>query len=220
MVAIQQETTVQPGGIIHIHSNQFPAVARAHVIVTIDQPLNDPPRNLASFLGAATGSFKSPAEVDAFLRGARLMGTLIDSSGQTTYLDANILIYFLEGHPAYSSHLLELFQAIDAGKIKAVTSELTLAECLVKPFRDNNLSTQQTYQSFFDPSSNFQTVHISRPILILLPNLRLSQTASSRRHSSRHRSRACLRYFHHQRPTCKTHSGNKYPATFRSHPLI
>ncbi len=37
MVAIQQDTTVQPGGIIHIHSDQLPAGARAHVTVVIDQ---------------------------------------------------------------------------------------------------------------------------------------------------------------------------------------
>ena len=40
MVAIQQDTTVQPGGIIHIHSDQLPPGARAHVTVVIDQSPN------------------------------------------------------------------------------------------------------------------------------------------------------------------------------------
>jgi hypothetical protein len=36
MVAIQQETTVQPGGIIHIHSDELPPGARARVTVVIE----------------------------------------------------------------------------------------------------------------------------------------------------------------------------------------
>ncbi len=70
MVAIQQDTTVQPGGIIHIHSDQLPDGARAQVIIL----LNEPPaasRTLSSFLGAGKGSVKSAAEIDAFLSAER-----------------------------------------------------------------------------------------------------------------------------------------------------
>lgn len=70
MVAIKQETTVQPGGIIQIHSEKLPAGARAEVIVLVNEP-NDSLRSLASFLGAAKGGFASAAEIDAFLRAER-----------------------------------------------------------------------------------------------------------------------------------------------------
>lgn len=70
MVAITQDTTIQPGGIIQIHSDELPAGARAQVIVIFDQP-PIAPRTLSSFLGAAKGGFKSPAEIDAFLRAER-----------------------------------------------------------------------------------------------------------------------------------------------------
>ena len=38
MVAIKQDTTVQPGGIIQIHSAELPAGAHAQVIVLVEAP--------------------------------------------------------------------------------------------------------------------------------------------------------------------------------------
>jgi hypothetical protein len=71
MVAIQQETTVQPGGIIHIHSSELPEGARAQVIVLVDQQSRLAFPTMRSLLGAAKGSFKSAAEVDAFISAER-----------------------------------------------------------------------------------------------------------------------------------------------------
>jgi hypothetical protein len=71
MVAIQQSTTVQPGGIIQIHSDELPVGARAQVIVLVDQPLDVSFPTMRSLLGAAQGSFKTSAEADAFLRAER-----------------------------------------------------------------------------------------------------------------------------------------------------
>jgi hypothetical protein len=41
MVAIKQDTTVQPGGLIQIRSNKLPDGARAQVIILIDSE-NEP----------------------------------------------------------------------------------------------------------------------------------------------------------------------------------
>jgi hypothetical protein len=71
MVAIKQETTVQPGGVIHIHSDELPAGAQAQVIVLIEKPAAVVFPTMRSILGAAQGSFKSSTEVDAFLRAER-----------------------------------------------------------------------------------------------------------------------------------------------------
>jgi predicted nucleic acid-binding protein len=49
---------------------------------------------------------------------------------------------------------------------KPVTSELTLAERLVKPIMDDDLSRQNTFQSFLAEGSNLQVIAISRPLLI------------------------------------------------------
>lgn len=61
------------------------------------------------------------------------MGLMDVLVGDRIYLDTNIIIYALEGYSEYISSLEQLFTAIDEGKMGAVTSELTLAESLVKP---------------------------------------------------------------------------------------
>jgi hypothetical protein len=71
MVAIQQDTTVQPGGVIHIHSDQLTAGSRARVTVIVDLPSPIGLPTMRSLLGAAPGGFKSPAEIDAFLQAER-----------------------------------------------------------------------------------------------------------------------------------------------------
>lgn len=67
------------------------------------------------------------------------------SADSHVYLDANIFIYALEGYPEFLSILTDLFDMIDNGKLKAYTSELTLAETLVKPMIDNNTQLQKVY---------------------------------------------------------------------------
>ncbi len=47
-------------------------------------------------------------------------------------------MYALEGYPAFQPILTPLFETIDCGDIQAVTSELTLAEVLVKPLLDRS----------------------------------------------------------------------------------
>ncbi len=54
------------------------------------------------------------------------------------YLDTNIFIYALEGYPTFRAVLTTLFAALDRGDLVAVTSELTLAEALVKPLLDHH----------------------------------------------------------------------------------
>ena len=71
MVAIQQETTVQPGGVIHIHSSQLPPGARARVTVVIAQEPAMILPSMGSLLTAAEPPFASPDEIDASLRAER-----------------------------------------------------------------------------------------------------------------------------------------------------
>jgi predicted nucleic acid-binding protein len=75
------------------------------------------------------------------------MGILAALQGQRTYLDTNIWIYAIEGYSTYAPALTDLFSAIDSHQLQAVTSELTLAEVLVKPLIDRNLQIQLTKSS-------------------------------------------------------------------------
>jgi len=45
----------------------------------------------------------------------------------------------VEGYPKFQPELNVLFEAFDDGTLKAITSELTLAEVLVKPLIDNRV---------------------------------------------------------------------------------
>ncbi|WP_207713961.1 hypothetical protein [Scytonema sp. UIC 10036] len=80
------------------------------------------------------------------------MGIIDAIQGNKVYLDTNILIYALEGYPAYLQDLTQLFQRITQGDLIAVTSELSLVEALVKPFQNQNLTQQQIYKQFITNS--------------------------------------------------------------------
>ncbi len=73
------------------------------------------------------------------------MGLSVLPVSSRVYLDANVWIYALEGHAAYAAPLKTLFARIDTGEITAITSALTLAEVLVKPFADGNTALQRLY---------------------------------------------------------------------------
>lgn len=55
------------------------------------------------------------------------------------FLDTAPLIYFVEGDERYIGLLRPLFERIDQGLLSAVTSPITLAECLVLPYRKGRL---------------------------------------------------------------------------------
>ncbi|CUS34801.1 Ribonuclease VapC (fragment) [Candidatus Nitrospira nitrosa] len=68
--------------------------------------------------------------------------------------------------------LTTLFEALDHGKLTAVTSELTLAEVLVKPLLDHHTERQAAYLHALQPSTSLQIVPVSRDILIAAAHLR------------------------------------------------
>lgn len=93
-------------------------------------------------------------------------------TGQRIYLDANVFIYALEAYPEFVQIITELFDQIDKGKLYAVTSQLTLAETLVKPFRDKNLFLQQAYQNLLQDTDFLKVVEMNPNILMEAARLR------------------------------------------------
>ncbi|MCI5158055.1 MAG: type II toxin-antitoxin system VapC family toxin [Candidatus Electrothrix sp. AUS1_2] len=93
------------------------------------------------------------------------------------YLDTNIFIYALEGYAEYSEVIRKIFRAIDQGAVQAVTSELTLAEALVKPFLVQDESLVALYQSVIQNSSVLSVHPLNRQLLIRAARTR-AQTAS------------------------------------------
>lgn len=93
------------------------------------------------------------------------MGRVSAELGRRAYLDTNIVIYAVEGFAGVADKLRALLQAMDDLEIVAVTSELTLAEVLIRPLQDRNLKVQQAYRTFLTPTPALEVIPISRDIL-------------------------------------------------------
>jgi predicted nucleic acid-binding protein len=61
------------------------------------------------------------------------------------FLDTAILIYYVERREPYLTPLVSVFEQVDRGVLEAVTSPVTLAECLVLPYRENRLEIAQRF---------------------------------------------------------------------------
>lgn len=61
------------------------------------------------------------------------------------FLDTAPVIYYVEQNPRYVPLVDEIFDRIDNGSLPAVTSPVTLAECLVVPQRLGQVTVQQAF---------------------------------------------------------------------------
>jgi predicted nucleic acid-binding protein len=82
------------------------------------------------------------------------------------YFDTNIFIYAIDGHEEYQDLLQNIFEYIAENKMLVITSELTLAECLVKPMRDENREAIGQYTNHIKTSELLKVKAVSRNILI------------------------------------------------------
>lgn len=82
------------------------------------------------------------------------------------YFDTNVFIYAIEGHESYYQWISELFEYIASNQIKVITSELTLAECLVKPIKDGNQAAIEGFKRHLQSNESIQMCQIAREILI------------------------------------------------------
>lgn len=94
------------------------------------------------------------------------MGGLASLLGKNVYLDTNIFIHAAEGFAALRETTLALFRALDEGRMRAVTSELTLAELLVKPFEIGRRDIADLYEEFIQDSRHFTVAPLQRTILV------------------------------------------------------
>jgi predicted nucleic acid-binding protein len=94
------------------------------------------------------------------------MGLLSTIQGDRIYLDTNVWIYAVESYPAFIQELSDFFQRVDRSQYVAITSELSLAETLIKPIKDNNRGRQAAYKKAIVNRNNVSVVPILREILI------------------------------------------------------
>ena len=102
------------------------------------------------------------------------MGLLDEIEGPQVYLDTNIFIYAVEGFDRFEEEINLLFSAVEQGEIEAITSELTLAEALVKPFKEGKERYQQIYREALQDRASFHLMSVTRPLLVESARLRAS----------------------------------------------
>lgn len=91
--------------------------------------------------------------------------------GRTVYLDANVFIYVVESVAPYADALRPLFASIAAGETPAVTSEITLAETLVKPFRVRDPELGVRFRSALE-GPGLTLASVTREVLVQSARLR------------------------------------------------
>ena len=92
--------------------------------------------------------------------------------GQKVYLDTNIFIYALEAMEPWAALLQEAFASLQAGEWHAVTSSLSIAECLVKPFDMERDDMVAAYRAALSPSQYLHIAPLREEILVDAARLR------------------------------------------------
>ncbi|MBO0906364.1 type II toxin-antitoxin system VapC family toxin [Jiella sonneratiae] len=82
------------------------------------------------------------------------------------YLDTNVLIALAEPVRPLTAPQSGFVESLDHGTRIAVTSEISLSECLVKPLADGQVGTVQAYFSMFTDQSWLQVLPVTRSVLI------------------------------------------------------
>jgi len=93
------------------------------------------------------------------------LGLLSDIGDGPLGLDSSIFIYYIEENPQYIAALDPVFDALTEGRLKAVTSALTLLETLVVPLRAGNEVLARQYQRFLMRSAGLLLVPLDFGIL-------------------------------------------------------
>lgn len=88
-------------------------------------------------------------EIKAFLSGLK---------GKTVGIDTMSFIYAFEEHPRYLPIVKPLFQNMEKGVIKGVTSTITITECLVRPFEAGDITLLAKYRTVFKHFPNLAVV--------------------------------------------------------------
>lgn len=100
------------------------------------------------------------------------MGILERVVGASVYLDANVFIYAIEDYPDYDADVSGLFRELDARNLSAFTSELALAEVLVKPLAERDSDLVENYKKFITNSKFLTVVPVSRRIILRAAEVR------------------------------------------------
>ena len=86
-------------------------------------------------------------------------------------VDSAPLIYFLDGHPKFSSLFDGLFEAYDKGQLRIAISTVAMAEVLAGPFRNGQDVLAKRYEKAL---SAFDVIPVTQDIAVSASRLRIS----------------------------------------------
>lgn len=82
----------------------------------------------------------------------------ISANQNLVYVDANCVIYAVERVTPFAGQLEPLWRAARAGRLRIVTSQLTLMEVLVRPLREQNRQLASLLRAFLLHSSECELI--------------------------------------------------------------
>jgi predicted nucleic acid-binding protein len=94
------------------------------------------------------------------------------SAHKVIAIDSCVWIYHLENHPEYAALTRQVLEAVEGGTCRAVSSELTLLEILVRPLQMELLDVADEYELLFSGFPNLSLEPISRDILLQAATIR------------------------------------------------
>ena len=100
------------------------------------------------------------------------MGLVDELIGLRVCIDTAPIIYFIERNQRYLSLVRPVFAEIDAGRIEAITSTITLLEVLVQPIRKNNRRLAEKYREVLLYSEGLTTFEILHDVSEMASELR------------------------------------------------
>ncbi|MGM3308022.1 type II toxin-antitoxin system VapC family toxin [Anabaena sp. WFMT] len=83
------------------------------------------------------------------------------------FLDTAPVIYFLEQHPQYFPLARKVFEQLQNTPLIGVVSPITLAECLVQPYRLGQTELQQEFIELMTENDNIEFVPINNAHLAI-----------------------------------------------------
>jgi len=83
---------------------------------------------------------------------------------QTIFLDSAPVVYYIERNSEFFARARLFFQQINDGRVMAVTSPITVAECLYYPYKQAHTSLIQAFQSLLIQGPNTHFIPINAQI--------------------------------------------------------
>jgi predicted nucleic acid-binding protein len=96
----------------------------------------------------------------------------LNLKGKIIGLDTMVFIYHFEENQIYSPLTFSIFENLEKGNFKGITSILTLLEILVKPKRENNSILTERYKILFETFPNLQVKTLNENIADIASTLR------------------------------------------------